>query len=263
MNFSRIPFASLLLVVAITGVYFWFSNGTLYLPDATVQSLSLNAQQYPESAFTHLFIHVGVLHLIGNVVPLFLFALLFEFAVGALDVLVVFFASGVLASTLFVLTNPGVFLVGASAGVSGLIGAAFATRPRATTLALLFTPLLLGFVVYPYLSALSTTQASTLEEQTQLLQQNLTLLVQQNRTAEAAQVNQTLTLVQNQKTITEQGRAREAATPSDLSVHVYGALIGIAYVFLARRDKLDAAGREILDTGNAIRALFEGGAPKN
>jgi len=119
----KIPFGSLVLILAILFPYFFLSGGLFYLSDEAVASASFGAAQ-PEGILSHAFLHVGFFHLIGNLVPLVIFALLLETALVATDVVVLFVLSAVLASGLFSLVNPGAFLIGSSAGVSGLMTAA-------------------------------------------------------------------------------------------------------------------------------------------
>jgi len=77
------------------------------------------------SLFTALFIHVSWLHLVGNMVYLWVFGLALERRLGKLGMLIVFVAGGAL-SNLFVVMRVSDFVspvVGASGAVSAIVGA--------------------------------------------------------------------------------------------------------------------------------------------
>jgi membrane associated rhomboid family serine protease len=83
--------------------------------------------------FTALFIHAGVVHLIGNGLFLLIFGAPEERAIGPWRLLALFLIGGALANLAAVLltTTPGSAIVGASGGVSALIGAYVVLFPRA------------------------------------------------------------------------------------------------------------------------------------
>lgn len=80
-----------------------------------------------------LFIHVNALHLIGNGLFLIIFGLPAERAIGSWRLLALFLAGGALANLVaaLVLGEPGRLIVGASGGVSAVIGAYLALFPGA------------------------------------------------------------------------------------------------------------------------------------
>jgi membrane associated rhomboid family serine protease len=82
---------------------------------------------------TALFIHVNALHLAGNLVFLLIFGLPTERAIGSPRLLLLFLAGGSLANLVaaLVLGGPGHLIVGASGGVSAIIGAYLALFPGA------------------------------------------------------------------------------------------------------------------------------------
>ena len=82
---------------------------------------------------TALFIHVNTLHLIGNVLFLIIFGPPAERAIGSIRLLLLFIAGGALANLVaaLVLGEPGRLIVGASGGVSAIIGAYLVLFPGA------------------------------------------------------------------------------------------------------------------------------------
>lgn len=233
----RVPFGSLVLVLAVLLPYFLLSGGLFYLSDEAVATASFGAAQ-PEGILSHAFLHVGFFHLIGNLVPLAIFALLLETALVATDVVILFVVSAVLASGLFSLVNPGAFLIGSSAGVSGLMTAATILRPRKALPLLIATPLIIYLLAFPAANALSDWNTSRLAEEQSALSQEVRQLVAQNKTVEAAEANESLQAVAAQHEQTIEGVQREAVTPTDFIVHVIGALVAVVYLFAFRREKI-------------------------
>lgn len=82
---------------------------------------------------TALFIHASVWHLLGNVVFLLIFGVPGERALGAWRLLALFFIGGALANLAasLLIGAPERIIVGASGGISALIGAYLVLFPRA------------------------------------------------------------------------------------------------------------------------------------
>ncbi|MDT0301056.1 rhomboid family intramembrane serine protease [Streptomonospora wellingtoniae] len=96
------------------------------------------------SALTSMFMHGGALHLIGNMVYLFVFGPVVEDRLGRLRYLGLYVGSGLVATYAFALTQASaeVPLVGASGAISGVLGAYLLVqhRSRVVTLVLVFVP---------------------------------------------------------------------------------------------------------------------------
>ncbi len=92
--------------------------------------------------FTFMFLHGGWLHLIGNMLFLFVFGRSIEDRFGHLKFLLIYFLSGFGSALLHVVLNAGsrVPTIGASGAIAGILGAYFVCFPRAriTTLIPLF-----------------------------------------------------------------------------------------------------------------------------
>lgn len=153
----KIPFASLLLSFLLIGTYYSLSNGTFYIPDDYIRTLGFQLYSQPLGFLPHMFIHVGILHLIGNLLPLVFFALLLESALSSIDVLLIFFSSGIVSGFLFSLLNTNSYLVGASAAISGLMAGATALKPKKALVLLICLPLVLMLLFFPLFQFLSRT----------------------------------------------------------------------------------------------------------
>ncbi|MBA2719107.1 MAG: rhomboid family intramembrane serine protease [Chloroflexi bacterium] len=93
--------------------------------------------------FTSMFLHGGWIHLIGNVLYLWIFGNNVEERLGRLGFLVFYLVGGVAAAATQIAIDPtsGVPVIGASGAIAAVLGAYFVFYPRARVLSLVF----LGF----------------------------------------------------------------------------------------------------------------------
>ncbi len=250
----KIPFATLLLAALVSGAYFFLSKGAPYIPGEIFFPFAAitGAGGEQTGLFSHLFLHVGLQHLIGNVLPLLLFGALVELAVGSLDVLAIFLISGVLSGALFSFLNPSTPLAGASAAVSGLMGAALVAKPRHALVLLVAAPLVLGAIFLPAVNLASEKYSEEISQKAVSLNQTVQILVQQNRTEEAIGVSKQLVEVQKQAQQIETGAAREKESQTSLAVHLFGAILGVAYLYAFRRRVLETGKEEFAKLGEAV-----------
>jgi membrane associated rhomboid family serine protease len=84
------------------------------------------------SLVTNLFVHSNPMHLIFNVLALVFLGMSFEEKVGPLRYGIIFFATGMIANVLYAFTSnfAGGYLVGASGGLFGIMGAYSRLYPR-------------------------------------------------------------------------------------------------------------------------------------
>ena len=97
------------------------------------------------SLLTSMFLHGGFMHLIGNMIYLWIFGNNIEDAMGRLRFLVFYLACGFAASFVHILMNTAseIPAIGASGAISGVLGAYLLLYPRAQVLTLI--PL--GFII--------------------------------------------------------------------------------------------------------------------
>jgi len=97
------------------------------------------------SLFTSMFLHGGFMHLLGNMLFLWIFGNNIEEAMGRVRFLVFYLLTGLAASLAHAFVNPQSTLpsIGASGAISGVLGAYVLLYPRARVLTLVF----LGFFV--------------------------------------------------------------------------------------------------------------------
>ncbi len=225
----KIPIATLSISIAIALVYVIFSTKSAFMSQESIYSLGLIAFKF-QNIFSYIFAHVGIIHLISNLIPLILFGSILESSreVKARDIFIIFTISGVIAGALFTLFNPSIMLIGASAAISGIIGAAAILQPKKTIICALALPLL-PLVIIPTIEQSINQSIAVAESQTKELQQQVEELTAENKTEDAIATNETIQQIQEFQQKQEQGIAREKATPSDLMVHVYGLILGAVY----------------------------------
>ncbi len=97
------------------------------------------------TVFTSMFIHGGFMHLISNMLYLWIFGDNIEWALGPLRFIIFYFLCGIGAALAQVLVNPQstVPMIGASGAISGVLGAYLLLYPRVEVETLVF----LGYFV--------------------------------------------------------------------------------------------------------------------
>jgi membrane associated rhomboid family serine protease len=104
-----------------------------------------------ETIITSMFIHGGVLHLLGNMLYLFIFGAAVEEAMGHVRFLLFYLVSGIAAALAMAAFTPQstVPVIGASGAIAGVLGAYFVMFPRAWVTTILPIFILVYFVEIP------------------------------------------------------------------------------------------------------------------
>jgi len=242
----RFPWATLALCFVFLGVYFYSSEGALYPNDSMLNQAAFGFPNLGGILF-HLFFHVGLLHLFGNLIPFIVFALVIEESLSHQDVFYVFLVSGLVAGFIFSLLNPSTLLVGASAGISGLMAAGTVVNPKKGIPLLLLLPLAVSFIVSPSVTAFSQAAVDSLASQKQSLEDTAAVFEAQNKTVEAQETKEQVKVVEQKIALTVQGQERERKTPTDLVVHAVGAVVGFFFVSLIRKKKFEDGMDEMVE----------------
>ncbi|MFV1998007.1 MAG: rhomboid family intramembrane serine protease [Acidiferrobacterales bacterium] len=154
------PFVTVALIVASVLVFFWqLSLGpegqkVVYalgvIPASLLQNKSLPPELYRVPAeltlLTSMFLHGGWMHLIGNMLFLWIFGNNVEDAMGHGRFIVFYIVSGLAAALAQALPDPASVtpMIGASGAISGVLGAYLLLHPRARVL----VAIPIGFFVY-------------------------------------------------------------------------------------------------------------------
>lgn len=148
---DRVPLVTLALIVA--NVLVFLITG----PSGATDAGLVPADPEPAAWLTAMFVHVGVLHLLANIVLLWLFGPNVEDAVGRLRFVALYLAGGLIASGAQVAVDPGATapLAGASGAVAAVMGAYVRLYPWAHVLCLVFALLFFTIVEVPVLVLLA------------------------------------------------------------------------------------------------------------
>jgi rhomboid family protein len=156
------PIVTWLLILSCTAVYVWeFLLGqnmeatlnVLGFVPASLTGHSNLPQQFPgvpplATIFTSMFLHGSILHLVGNMLYLWIFGNNIEEAMGHFRFGIFYLISGVAAALTMVYVDPlsHVPMVGASGAISGVLAAYILLYPRARVTVIV--PL--GIVFWPF-----------------------------------------------------------------------------------------------------------------
>jgi len=160
------PWATIAIIAICVAMFLWLSImppesrtpvlqrwGTVpaRLFDAQVPLAQQWLELRPARLITALFIHIGWLHLIGNLLFLMIFGLSAERVLGSPRFLLLFLVGGATANLVGAVTLASVNapIVGSSGAVSAIVGAYFALFPRARLGLVLPLGLFLEFVRIP------------------------------------------------------------------------------------------------------------------
>jgi membrane associated rhomboid family serine protease len=115
------------------------------------QVAMLDSPPWWVTVFTAMFIHAGWLHIIGNMLFLWIFGNNVEDSVGRLRFLLFYFLSGIAATALLTLFTPdsAEVLFGASGAIAGVLGGYILLYPRSRVLTLIFLFLLVTLIEIP------------------------------------------------------------------------------------------------------------------
>ncbi len=129
------------------GLEAFFADFAL-IPAAVTQAATPEAYR---SVFTSMFLHGGWLHLIGNMLYLWIFGNNIEDSVGHFKFIIFYLLCGIAAAAAQVATAPDslVPMIGASGAVSGVLGAYLLLFPRARVLVLIPIWIIIRFIYVP------------------------------------------------------------------------------------------------------------------
>lgn len=145
---SSFPFVNITLIILNVLVFlyelylgsnlnqFIFDYGLI--PSSLFSNESLGFVERFSKLFTSMFLHGGLLHLIGNMLFLYIFGDNVEDRMGHFKYLIFYLLSGIAAAIFQTITNihSTIPMVGASGAISGVLGAYITFFPRSRVLAL-------------------------------------------------------------------------------------------------------------------------------
>jgi len=117
-------------IIILCIITFLFQDIWMFQNFAMVSGLFFSE---PWRAITSMFLHADFAHILFNMFVLFMFGTVLERRVGIAWFLLVYFISGICGSLGFeLLSEPGIYAVGASGAIYGILGALVVLAPRMT-----------------------------------------------------------------------------------------------------------------------------------
>ncbi len=228
------------------------------------------------------FTHIGIRHLISNMVVFFSMGSLLEQHIEGKHVLGIFVSSGVLSGFIYSMIYPSVWVVGASASIAGIIAAAVIADFKKAVPVLIISVLSISFIFFPLtnhsLSFLQqekkeaslksmeevtklNTSVQSIQEQVEVLgkkieagnateeeiiqYQTLQTKMQSISTEmqqEAAQAEQK----QKEKKAISEGMETESMAPVSNLIHIFGVLTAVLYLAILDKELFYKFKRDIV-----------------
>jgi len=238
-------------IVAVTSfIYFISSNWQPYLsPLSTIDPFGVVSFNYA-GAVSYLFMHVGLKHLIGNIIAIGILGYIVEKYLGTKHFLGIYFTSGIGAGILYTYFFPGSWVIGASAAITGILMAAAVVDLKKTMIAFLAIMIIIPGIVFPITDqGIDFLQQERIKEATELKAEAIEIegeLDEQQTIEEELLLQELLVQVQNreqeieqQKVQVEKGRKTESVTPVSFEIHLLGIFLALAYMVVFKRDAFD------------------------
>lgn len=161
---SRFPFVTVFFITLNILIFFYqllspeglefyiVRMGAIPYEITHITSLShLNRISPPLSLFSAMFLHGSILHLLGNMLYLWIFGNNIEDYLGPFKFILFYFLSGLGASLAHIIFNPNsvVPMIGASGAIAGILGAYLVLYPRERVLTLVFLFIFIRIVPVP------------------------------------------------------------------------------------------------------------------
>lgn len=139
----HVPYVTIALIALNVLIYLWDRNGKLFGPSIVFADLGMRpievwqvvrqgGDAFPlATLFTSMFLHGGLLHLLGNMLYLLTFGFGVEWALGSWRYSLYYLFWGVMASAVHIFVDPSASIptVGASGAIGGVLGAYFLLFP--------------------------------------------------------------------------------------------------------------------------------------
>jgi membrane associated rhomboid family serine protease len=143
-SFTGVPFATVLIILINAAVFYLeITQGENFITKWSVIANEISNGKDLETVITHMFLHGGWVHILGNMVFLWAFGPLMEESMGSIRFIIFYLLSGVVAMAAQVWgadPNSTIPSLGASGAVAGVMGAFLVTYPRDQIRTLILSP---------------------------------------------------------------------------------------------------------------------------
>ena len=147
-----VPFVTVALIVANSLVFLYMLTLSGVMREGFVSAYAVVPAWFSvPTLFTSQFLHAGWMHIIGNMLYLWIFGDNVEDRLGHFRYLVFYLGAGAVAAILQVLINPfsSVPMLGASGAIAGVMGAYFVLYPQSRVLTAIFIVIFFDVVEIP------------------------------------------------------------------------------------------------------------------
>lgn len=149
----RLPVATLIIAALIILVYVVLADFEFFIAAAKFNKYAFSIFLNPANFINYVFVHTGPVHLVGDVILLIFFGLVAEQMLGRKDIFILFLVCGIVGGIVFTYMLPSYMIVGSSAGVYGLLGAAIMMRPKEAIIIAVVISLVVPYLVVPFVNA--------------------------------------------------------------------------------------------------------------
>lgn len=244
------PWATFLIVVATISAYFIVNQGELYPLLASQILVFTVSGNNLLGALTYFFGHVGLKHLLSNMIVFAVMGSILEYRLGRIHLTGLYLFSGVFAGLFYAFTSPGLLVIGASAAISGVILAGYIVDIKTASIALLGTLFLLSVIFLPLLSfGVDVAEQSTLQE-LQALEAEIAMLERADKDVSA--LLQERDLLSLRLMAVSNGKDSEDSSVVSLQLHGFGMLGALVYLVLFKRKAYSLFVKDVGKIGASI-----------
>ncbi len=245
MKFDNLRLKSAVLIsFVLASAYALLSGGNAYIKKSVLLESAFSFQKI-QNFFSYMLVHTGLSHLFVNLVSGAAFALIIEGSLGFLDSIAIFLVSGVLTAVLFSFLNPNIVLIGASAGVSGLLGAAFFIDPKKALLGAVAVVAVTAFFIPSFVLFNVENAEQSIDSAISKAKEEHSIALVAGNIEKAEEIQETVLSFEEKKAFFKESQKFEIKTKTDFWIHGYGAFFGAMYVLLFRKNKIHKAISEI------------------
>jgi len=228
---------SMALFILILIFYFSIAGENSFIPAGKILDYAFSLYS-PENMFLFIFVHESPYHLLQNIFSLLAYAIILEFALASVDVLLIFLISAIAGAFAYLLFNNNVAILGASTGTMGLAAAAFILSPKKAIAATIVVFAFLYFIATPLVGMYISSQKQDISQDRAVAVKELDVAVKDGNMQKQNEVVREILVIEKRQDQLETNETFAETTPTSNGAHAFGALFGIAYLFAFRRQQL-------------------------
>ena len=229
-----IPLVGTIALMATTVAGFFILVGPTGFPtDAILTRFALSASQ-PWNLAGYWMLHLGLFHLVSNLVGLLAIGLVLEKVLGSSDYWLIFGLGAATSGIVYLVVSPSASLAGASGGIAALIAASMMVKPLETIRNLAVGAVLVALILQPLLVLTVENSLHSIQRQKDSLQPQIEQAHQNNRPTQERQLQEQFNqLDSSQKTI-QTSALQDYYKPAIWLPHAIGALAGSLFILRFR-----------------------------